>query len=137
MAVLLDSGCLYALLNRREHQHAAVVAAIQGLREPILLPTLAVTEVAYLLLRDVGPRAVADLAEQLATGALRPTEPLPGDYARAAALVRQYEDAPLDLVDAILVAMAERLEIRRVLTLDQRHFRLVQPQHVAAFEILP
>ncbi len=38
MAYLLDTGFLYALLNRTEHMHQAVVAAAQTIREPIILP---------------------------------------------------------------------------------------------------
>jgi predicted nucleic acid-binding protein len=37
----------------------------------------------------------------------------------------------------VLVAIAERLNITQVLTLDQRHFRLFRPQHCDAFDILP
>jgi uncharacterized protein len=59
------------------------------------------------------------------------------DYRRAAQLVRQYRDAPLDLVDSLLVAIAERLQITTILTLDQRHFYLVRPRHHAAFTVLP
>jgi hypothetical protein len=33
--------------------------------------------------------------------------------------------------------MSERLNISRILTVDQRHFRLIRPRHVAAFDILP
>ena len=36
-----------------------------------------------------------------------------------------------------LVAVAERLKIRRVLTLDRRHFEMIRPRHCASFEILP
>jgi len=52
MAYLLDTGFLYALLNRTEQTHQAVVAAAQTIREPIILPVPAVTETAYLLLRE-------------------------------------------------------------------------------------
>lgn len=51
--------------------------------------------------------------------------------------MRQYADAKLDFVDAIIAAIAERLNITRILTLDQRDFRLIRPRHCEAFEILP
>jgi predicted nucleic acid-binding protein len=60
MAYLLDTGFLYALLNRSEQKHAEVFQAAQSIREPIILPVPAITEVAYLLLRDVGVEALAD-----------------------------------------------------------------------------
>ena len=63
MPYLLDTGFLYALLNRKEQTHEIVVAPARTIREPIILPVPAVTETAYLLLRDVGPVAVADFIE--------------------------------------------------------------------------
>jgi predicted nucleic acid-binding protein len=43
----------------------------------------------------------------------------------------------LDFVDTLIVAIAERLNILRVLTLDRRDFHLIRPKHCGAFEILP
>lgn len=51
--------------------------------------------------------------------------------------MQQYADANLDFVDAIIAAIAERLNITRILTLDQRDFRLIRPHHCEAFDILP
>jgi predicted nucleic acid-binding protein len=137
MAYLLDTGFLYALLNRKEQTHEAVVAAAQTIREPIILPVPAVTETAYLLLRDVGPVAVADFIESLATTELILETPMSADYTRAAEVIRQYADSRVDFVDAVIVAIAERLSISKVLTLDQRHFRMFRPKHCVAFELLP
>ena len=61
----------------------------------------------------------------------------PQDWARVDELLNQYADARLDLVDATLVAAAERLNIETLLTLDQRDFRLIRPKHVDYFSILP
>jgi len=137
MAYLLDTGFLYALLNRTEQMHQAVVAAAQTIREPIILPVPAVTETAYLLLRDVGTAAVGDFIESLATTDLILESPVRGDYTRAAEVIRQYADSRVDFVDAVIVAVAERLSTSRVLTLDHRHFRMFRPKHCEAFELLP
>lgn len=59
------------------------------------------------------------------------------DYSRSAEIIRQYSDAKLDFVDTLIAAMAERLNITRVLTLDRRDFQLIRPKHCSAFEILP
>ncbi len=137
MACLLDTGFLYALLNRAEQSHPAVVSALQTIHEPIVLPVPAITEVAYLLLRDVGSEAVADFLTTLATTDLLLETPQPEDYHRAAEVIHIYAAAQIDFVDAVIVAIAERLAIQRILTLDQRHFRLIRPRHCVAFEILP
>lgn len=137
MTALLDSGFLYALLNQTERQHKAVTNAFAQTPGPWLLPTPAVTEVAYLLMKFSGPSSLALFLENLPSSNVRLIEPNEEDYLRAAQLVRQYDDAPLDLVDSLIIATAERLQITTILTLDRRHFHLVRPRHCAAFDILP
>jgi uncharacterized protein len=43
----------------------------------------------------------------------------------------------LGTVDASIVAACERLGVRTVATLDRRHFSVVRPRHLPAFEIVP
>ena len=50
------------------------------------------------------------------------------DYERMAALVEQYATLPLGASDASVIALAERLDITEVATLDLRHFRVVRPR---------
>jgi predicted nucleic acid-binding protein len=52
-------------------------------------------------------------------------------------LVRQYAGFPLGVADASVIAIAERLKVAQVATIDHRHFRAVRPEHCAAFELLP
>ncbi len=49
----------------------------------------------------------------------------------------KYADLPMDFADASLVALGERLKLRKVFTLDRRDFRLYRPRHVRSFEIFP
>jgi predicted nucleic acid-binding protein len=51
--------------------------------------------------------------------------------------VTQYRDFPLGGADASIVALAERLDIETVVTLDDRPFRAVRPRHRRAFRLLP
>jgi len=61
----------------------------------------------------------------------------PGDWERVAELVDTYADLHLGGVDASLIALAERLDLREIATLDRRHFTVVRPRHIEAFELLP
>ncbi len=108
--------------------------SVQG---TIYLPTVVTTEVAYLIQRDLGSDALAEFIEMLATESFVLVDPTIADFQRAAAVVRQYRDSQIDFVDAILVAIAERLDLIRVLTIDARHFRMFRPKHCPAFDILP
>jgi hypothetical protein len=48
-----------------------------------------------------------------------------------------YADLTIGLVDASVIALAERLRESKVATLAQRHFRALRPAHVEALELLP
>ena len=66
MAVLLDSGFLFASLNAAESEHQATIRVLEKIHEPIVLPVPAITEVAYLIARDINIEAAADFVASLA-----------------------------------------------------------------------
>jgi hypothetical protein len=137
MSYLLDTGFLYASLNDVEQQHDATLNIIRSIREDIVLPVPAITETVYLLKRDLGVEKAAEFIASLGATPLILENPQPDDYRRAAEIMRKYADARVDFVDALIVAIAERLDITCILTLDQRDFRLIRPRHCQAFELLP
>jgi hypothetical protein len=94
-------------------------------------------EVAYLIQIRIGHHAMRQFAGLLSKSTWELEMPLADDFVRVHALLETYQSLRLDFVDATLVAIAERLNIKTILTLDQRHFRVVRPRHVAAFELLP
>jgi predicted nucleic acid-binding protein len=59
------------------------------------------------------------------------------DLHRIADLIDTYADLPLGIVDATVIATAERLGVSSVATLDHRHFTIVRPRHIEAFDLLP
>jgi hypothetical protein len=85
----------------------------------------------------LGVRAELSLVEDLATGALLVDAPHPSDWLRIAELTAKYADVALGIVDASIVAAAERLGIVRIATLDRRHFGIVRPAHTALFDVVP
>jgi predicted nucleic acid-binding protein len=70
-------------------------------------------------------------------GELKLVLPSNDDFRRATDIMEKYADSKIDFVDCVIVAMAERLNISRILTVDQRDFRILRPKHVSNFEILP
>jgi uncharacterized protein len=73
----------------------------------------------------------------LAEGDFTPVELTAADYVRMADLVVRYASLPLGTTDASVIAVAERLELTEVATLDRRHFTVVRPNHVDALALLP
>ena len=117
--------------------HRKVRAFLAANREPIVFPSPTMAEVGHLLLAHDGVAAEARLLRAVARGALNLVDPIRDDYARAADLVEQYADFPLGTVDALIVAMADRLDVRPLFTLDHRHFGAVKPLHRQSFTLVP
>lgn len=135
---LLDTGFLYALIDKNDVHHNAVFAAMAKIRESIVFPIPAVTEVSYFVSRNLGVEALANFLIDLAeTGDFDLVPPEPIDYLRSAEILRKYNDSNIDFVDACIFAMAERFKITKILTVDRRHFSIFKPNHCDSFEILP
>ena len=98
---------------------------------------LVVTEVTYLLGTRLGTEAEVRFLGDLASGNLIAEPVAASDWLRIAELTSTYGDLPLGAVDASVVAAGERLGTTQLATLDRRHFTVVRPAHVDAFELLP
>jgi predicted nucleic acid-binding protein len=128
---------LYAYVDQDDRHHNACLDLLLTHQGPLVIPTLVVTEVAYLIETRLSPEAEIRFLGDLASGAFT-TEPVaPADWLRIAELVWEYRDLPLGTVDASVVAAGERLGIEGVATLDRRHFSVVRPTHTSTFELLP
>lgn len=101
------------------------------------MPTLVLAEVGYFLELRLDAGAEASFLASVARGQLILEHPTQQDLVRMAELVLKYGDLPLGTVDASVVALAERLDITRIATLDHRDFGAVRPRHVERFELLP
>lgn len=136
---IVDTGVLVSAAIRTEPAHRRAVAALEAAPGPRLVPSPVIVETLYLLQRARGNGAAATWLRGLiaAASAMALVEPNVQDLRRAAELMDEYADAGLDFVDAVIVAIAERLGVARVLTLDRRDFALVRPRHCTAFDILP
>jgi predicted nucleic acid-binding protein len=138
--ILVDTGPLVAAALGADADHHACVELLTGLhlaRRRILIPSTVVAEVGYLLAREGGPRVEAGFLTSLADGDFASVNLTSADFRRMASLVEQYADLPLGTTDASLIALAERLDIAEIATLDRRHFTVVRPRHVEAFDLVP
>lgn len=135
--VLVDTSAVIAAFDRLDPDHRSVLAGLTTERATLILPAVTLVEVAHVLSRRRGEAIAAAAIGRLAEGPWPITDLTRSDLARAAELMRQYVDARIGFVDAAIVALAERLGVRRIHTLDRRHFTLVRPAHVEAFEVVP
>jgi uncharacterized protein len=135
--ILADSSVLIAAANANEPEHKACAALVRENPAALLVSPLVVAEVCYLLDKRLGVEPEAAFLDSLARGSLVLTQLAAADLPRMSTLVRRYAPLHLGASDASIVALAERLNITEVATLDRRHFSVVRPAHCDAFRILP
>lgn len=135
MPLLVDTGVIYALADRRDAWHARVRKYLLAHPDTLLAPVTILPEVAYLLRARIGADAELAFARSIAKGELAVEAVQRADLARAAELMNAYRD--LGFVDTTVVAVAERLRMPSIVTTDRRHFATVRPIHRERFILFP
>ena len=135
MAVLVDTGILYALADEDDAWHGRARDWTDDVHELLIVPVTVLPEVGYLLHSRLGAAAELAFVQSAAAGELE-IEPLrQQDLTRCVDLMRGYP--ALGFVDASIVAMAERLKIETIATTDRRHFSMVGSRHTKAYQLVP
>jgi predicted nucleic acid-binding protein len=131
--VLLDTGCIVALLDRSERHHDACAAALKALPGPLVTCEAVVAEACWLL-RSLGG-AVDAVLENVERGVFGIPFRLDAETSEVRGLLAKYRKVPMDLADACLVAMAGQLDTGSILTLDD-DFSIYRWKGRRSFEIL-
>ena len=137
MTAILDTGFLYATFDADDQHHHRVNGLLAELSDDIMLPTVVLVELSYLLHARLGHDKMRQIIQQVEQSPIPLLSLTKKDLHRVHTLLDQYADMQLDFVDAAIVALAERLNIQRVLTVDRRDFLVIRPKHCSYFELLP
>lgn len=137
MAILLDPSAITAATDTADLNHDAAVAWFGRVDEPLLLGALGLAELDLVLQRELGPDATRAVLASVVAGSIRVVAPTPDDIARAAQLLDEAAEHRPRLADALLVATAERLSIRRVAAFDRRPLAVFRPRHVRSLDFEP
>jgi len=136
VSALLDTGFLLAVLNADDKLHKSCVKTLLAEPEPIL-PDVVLPELAYMILRKGNYVILVNFLRSILNGELKIEKSTEEDLARTAEILEKYADSRIDFVDCVIAAMAERLNVQRIMTIDYRHFRLFHPKHCSYFIIIP
>jgi len=137
MALILDTGPLYASLDRSDADHAACRHLIETTPESLVIPGPVLVEVDYWIHTRLHQGVLVALLDDIAAGAYRIEELCPPDFVRVRELCDRYADADIGFVDAAVLAIVERLNEPKLATLDRRHFRTLRPRHVDTLILVP
>jgi uncharacterized protein len=135
MAVLVDTGILYALADADDGWHERALEWMDDASDLLIVPITVLPEVSYLLNTRLGADAELAFIQSIAAGELELEEIRRQDLTRATEVMQRHP--AIGFVDATIVAIAERLKIANVATTDRRHFGAIRPKHAKAFTLLP
>jgi predicted nucleic acid-binding protein len=137
VAILLDPSAVLAAADAADLNHRAAVAWFERVDEPVLMGVLGLADLDVLLRRELGPEASLALVASIVSGSIRLVTPTAVDLARAAELLGEAAEHRPRLADALLVATAERLGIRRVAAFDRRPLAVFRPRHMRSLDFEP
>jgi uncharacterized protein len=137
VALICDTGPLYAAMDRADADHQACADLLLGFGEQLLVPAPVVVELDWLAGNRLGAEPLLAFLAEIADGAIAVADLGRDDYVRVRELLDRYADHKLGFVDAAIVAIVERTGERKLATLDHRHFGTIRPRHVDALELLP
>jgi predicted nucleic acid-binding protein len=123
---IVDTGAMIALIDRDDKNHPIIKALYEDRPESWILPWAILPEVDYLLASQVSRRAEEAFLKDLADGNYQVEWGQDADVEAAQRIAHQYRALALGLVDAVVIATAERLRAKEIVTVDLRHFGAVR-----------
>jgi predicted nucleic acid-binding protein len=133
--IIADTSGIIALLDRDDQYHNLAVEAIRN--KQIFIPVTILPEVDYLVTKYLGEKVVRAFLNDLINYQYHLLPCQLEDIVKAIQIMNRYQDLPLGFVDASIVVISERYSIRTILSLDYRHFNLLQTDKVSYFNLVP
>lgn len=136
MQIIVETSVLYSLMNNRDKNHKLVKNYFLNNKNIYyILPSTIIPELCYLINTKLGSYFEIKFLEEINQNFN--LEPIKDeDILRIIEILKKYDTLNIGYVDASIVAIAERLKINKILTLDRKHFEVVAPRGFDCFDIL-
>ena len=133
---LVDSSFLYAAYDESDKFHEPAIQELDS-NQILLIPEIALVEVAYLLKLRLGIPATLEFLDTISATELPFINVATNDLKRARDIMATYADNRFDFVDCCIMALAERLKVTKIYTFDRRDFSVFRPNHCDYLDLLP
>lgn len=137
MALVLDTGVIYAALDTADDDHERCATLIAESGEPLVIPQPVCVEIDYWIRKNATVDAWLAFCEDVAAGAYTLWGVDRDLMLRAARLQVEYADQPIGFVDATVIATCEALGETKVATLDRRHFGVLKTSKGLSLRLVP
>ena len=136
MQVILDSNIIYSLMDKDDSSHLKIKSFFQENNDFLyIMPSTIIIEICYLIRTRLSPHLEIKFLEEINQDFnLEPIKDT--DILRIVEVLKKYDTLDIGYADASIVAIAERLKLNKILTLDKKHFRSLTPRGFDYFDIL-
>lgn len=117
--IIIDTGPIVALLNSKDKYHQNVLNFLKGHDGNFITTWSVITEATHLLRNSI--QAQINLLEWIKRGGLTIFDIEKKDIERMISLTKKYKDLPMDLADCSLVILAEKRNIKDILSIDSNY----------------
>jgi predicted nucleic acid-binding protein len=135
--LIVDSNVWFDAADTDSTHHHACAQLLRDHRDELATPAVVIGEAARLIRYKLGPTAEARYLRLVTSPSVEILDLTADDWTRVVELVETYLDRPLGVIDAAIVALAERHQITELASMNGRDFYLVRPRHTPAFTLLP
>jgi len=127
---LIDAGPIIALFNKNDKYHKKILNFLNEYNGILTTSWPVITEVSHMLAYNVETQI--DLMKWINRGGIKIEQIEIEDIQRIIELSEKYSDIPMDLADASLVVLSERLKIKEIITIDTDYYiyRTIKKEYI-------
>ena len=114
---ILDTGPVVALFDKSDYFHKKIFDFFSKNNFILYITWPVITEISYLL--DFNKKTQIDFLKWLEPGALHVVDFDIADLSILSEYMNKYKDVPMDLADASLMLISDKLDLRKIITLDK------------------
>lgn len=136
MQVILDTSAVIGLMDKNYKKHTILKKIFIEKENVFILPSTAIGEICYMLNSRFGSKIELAFLCEIIKASFQLELLKDMDIIRIIEILKKYDKLNIGYVDASIIAIAERLKVNKILTLDRKHFEVVAPRGFDCFDIL-
>jgi predicted nucleic acid-binding protein len=117
---LIDASPLIALFNGDDKYHLKIMDLLKAYKGILTTSWPVITEVCYML--NYNSNVQIDFLKWIERGGIKIEDIRESDIERMIELSKKYSDIPMDLADASLIIISERLNLKDIITIDSDYY---------------
>ena len=118
--ILIDAGPIIALFNKNDKYHEKIKDFMKNYEGKLTSTWPVVTEVSHML--DFNIQTQIDFLTWIKLGGVVVEDLEKEDLNRIIELSKKYSDIPMDLADASLIVLSEKMKIKQIITIDSDYY---------------